>query len=65
MIEIFKDTHYDFLGKKWLCIGISCLLLLAGVGSILYRALDRNPNTKPFNLGVEFEGGKIATVKFK
>jgi preprotein translocase subunit SecF len=65
MIEIFKDTHYDFLGKKWICIAISCLLLLAGVGSILYRALDRNPNTKPFNLGVDFSGGTIANVKFK
>jgi preprotein translocase subunit SecF len=65
MIEIFKDTHYDFLGKKWICIGLSCLLLLAGLGSVLYRALDRNPNTKPFNLGVDFSGGTIATVKFK
>jgi preprotein translocase subunit SecF len=65
MIEIFKNTHYDFLGKKWICIGLSCLVLLAGVGSILYRALDRNPNTKPFNLGVDFVGGTIATVKFR
>ena len=34
MIEIFRDTNYDFLGKKWLCIGLSFVLLLLGVASI-------------------------------
>ena len=65
MIEIFRNTNYDFLGKKWICIGLSCALLLLGVASIAWRALDGNPNTHPFNMGVDFTGGTIVTVKFK
>jgi preprotein translocase subunit SecF len=65
MIEIFRDTNYDFLSKKWICIGASCVLLLLGVASIAWRALDGNPNTHPFNMGVDFSGGTIVNVKFK
>jgi preprotein translocase subunit SecF len=65
MIEIFKNTNYDFLGKKWLAIGVSLLLLAAGGASVAWRALDGNPHTHPFNLGVDFAGGTIVTVKFK
>jgi preprotein translocase subunit SecF len=65
MIEIFRNTNYDFLSKKWLCIGLSCVLLLLGVASIVWRAVDGNPNTHPFNMGVDFTGGTIVNVKFK
>jgi len=65
MIEIFRNSNYDFLGKKWLCIAISCVVILAGVASIAWRALDGNPNTHPFNMGVDFTGGTIMNVKFK
>ncbi len=65
MIEIFKNANYDFLGKKWLFIGLSWLLILAGLGSVLFRAFDSKDNTHPFNLGVDFAGGTLATVKFK
>ena len=65
MIEIFKNTKYDFLGKKWLFMGLSWVLILAGLGSVLYRAFDGKENTQPFNLGVDFSGGTLATVKFK
>ena len=64
MIEIFKNANYDFLGKKWLFIGLSWLLILAGVASVAWRALDGNPNTRPFNMGIDFEGGTIVTVRF-
>jgi preprotein translocase subunit SecF len=65
MIEIFRNTNYDFLGKKWLCIGFSFVLLLLGAGSIVWRAVDGNPNTHPFNMGVDFTGGTIVNAKFK
>lgn len=65
MIEIFKHANYDFLGKKWLFIGLSWLLILAGASSVAWRALDGNPHTHPFNMGVDFAGGTIVTVKFK
>lgn len=65
MIEIFKNTNYDFLGKKWFFIGLSWLLILAGMGSVIYRAFDGKGHTHPFNLGVDFVGGTLATVKFR
>lgn len=65
MIEIFKNANYDFLGKKWLFIGLSWLLIFAGLGSVLYRAFDGKDNTSAFNMGVDFAGGTLATVKFK
>lgn len=65
MIEIFKQTNYDFLSKKLLFIGLSWVLILAGLGSVLYRAFDGKPNTHPFNMGVDFAGGTLADVKFK
>lgn len=64
MIEIFKNANYDFLSKKWLFIGVSWVLILAGVVSVAWRALDGNPNTHPFNMGIDFAGGSIVTVKF-
>ena len=64
MIEIFKNTNYDFLGKKWIFIGMSWALILIGALSVAWRAFDGNPNTHPFNMGVDFAGGSIVTVKF-
>jgi preprotein translocase subunit SecF len=65
MIEIFKHANYDFLSKKWLFIGLSWLLILAGVTSVVWRATDGKDHTHPFNLGVDFSGGTIVNVKFK
>lgn len=64
MIEIFKNANYDFLSKKWLFIGLSWVLILAGLGSVLYRAFDGKDHTHPFNMGVDFSGGTMASVKF-
>lgn len=65
MIEIFKHANYDFLGKKWFFISLSWVLILAGLGSVLYRAFDGKEQTHPFNMGVDFAGGTLATVKFR
>jgi preprotein translocase subunit SecF len=65
MIQIFKQTNFDFLGKKWYFIGLSWVLILAGVVSVVYRVVDGDPNTHPFNMGVDFSGGTLATVKFR
>lgn len=64
MIEIFKNTNYDFLGKKWIAIALSTLLILLGLAAMVYRAFDGRDETSPFNLGVDFDGGTLATVKF-
>ena len=65
MIEIFKHANYDFLGKKFLFIGLSWVLILAGLASVLYRTFDGKPNTHAFNMGVDFAGGTLTNVKFK
>jgi preprotein translocase subunit SecF len=65
MIEIFKNTNYDFLSKKQFFIGLSWVLILAGLVSVLYRTFDGNPNTQAFNLGVDFAGGTLSNIKFK
>ena len=65
MIQIFKQTNFDFLGKKWYFIGLSWVLILAGFVSVVYRVVDGDPNTHPFNMGVDFSGGTLATVKFQ
>src|SRR5262245_12392713 len=65
MVEIFKKTNYDFLGKKWLFIGFSLLLVLAGAASVAWRALDGDPNTHSFNLGIDFTGGTLVNARFK
>jgi preprotein translocase subunit SecF len=65
MVEIFKHANYDFFGKKWYFIGLSWLLILAGVFSVAIRSLDGKDYTHPFNMGVDFAGGTLATVRFK
>ncbi len=65
MLEIFRHANYDFLSRKWLFIGLSWLLILAGAASVAYRRFDGNPETHPFNVGVDFAGGTLATVKFR
>lgn len=65
MIEIFKNANYDFLGKKRLFIGLSWVLIVAGLASLLYRTFDGKENTSAFNMGVDFAGGTLATVKFR
>jgi preprotein translocase subunit SecF len=65
MIEIFKNTNYDFLSKKKVFIGLSWVLIVAGLASVLYRTFDGDPNTFAFNMGVDFAGGTLTNVKFK
>jgi preprotein translocase subunit SecF len=65
VIEIFKNTNYDFLGRKLLFIGLSIFVLLAGLASIGWRALDGDQNTHPFNFGIDFTGGTLVNAKFK
>ncbi len=55
-MEIFANPKVDWLGKKWIFLGISSFLALAGLVSIL---------TKGLNLGVDFTGGTLVYAKFK
>ncbi len=55
-MQFFKNTNYDFLGKKWPFIGLSLLLSAAGLVSL---ALHGGPR-----YGIDFRGGALMYVKF-
>jgi preprotein translocase subunit SecF len=55
-MELFKNTNFDFLGKKWPFIIASLVLTAAGFISILVRG--------GLNYGIDFKGGALMTVKF-
>jgi preprotein translocase subunit SecF len=55
-MELFKNTNYDFLGKKWPFIIASLVLTVAGLGSIFFW--------HGMNYGIDFKGGAMMTVKF-
>ena len=62
MIQFFKDVRIDWLANRRLFIAISILLMLAGLFSAIIRF---STGRQPFNLGVDFKGGTVVTVKFK
>jgi preprotein translocase subunit SecF len=55
-MEIFKNTNFDFLGKKWPFIIASLVLTVAGLSSIVAKGGIR--------YGIDFKGGALMTVKF-
>jgi preprotein translocase subunit SecF len=64
MFNLFQNIHIDWLGKRRIFIGISILIMLAGLVSAIGRQLTPG-GTDAFNLGVDFKGGTVATVKFR
>jgi preprotein translocase subunit SecF len=65
MAQLFKDVRVDWLGKRRYFIGLSILLLLAGMGTAVYRHKFHPNGTEAFNLGVDFKGGTVVTARFK
>ncbi len=55
-MELFKNTNFDFLGKKWLFIGLSLVLTAAGLASIVLKG--------GLKYGIDFRGGALMTVQF-
>src|SRR5437660_12222201 len=64
MIQVFKDVKIDWLANRRIFIAISVLLMLAGLGSAVVRQWSPG-GTDAFNLGVDFIGGTVVTVRFK
>jgi preprotein translocase subunit SecF len=62
MFQILKDINVDWLGNRLWFIGISVLLMLAGLGSAIVRQAT---GRQAFNLGVDFKGGTVVTARFK
>jgi preprotein translocase subunit SecF len=55
-MELFKNTNFDFLGKKWPFIIASLVLTVAGFASIAMKG--------GLKYGIDFKGGALMTVKF-
>ncbi len=55
-MELFRNTNFDFLGKKWPFIIVSLLLTAAGVASLLVKGGPR--------YGIDLKGGALVYVKF-
>src|SRR5918912_423598 len=63
MIQFFKDVRIDWLANRRAFIAVSILLMLAGLASAVIRQAVPG-GTDAFNLGVDFKGGTVLTVKF-
>ena len=50
------------MGRRRVFIGVSVLLMLAGLGSAIVRQAT---GRQAFNLGVDFKGGTVVTARFK
>jgi preprotein translocase subunit SecF len=55
-MELFRKTNIDFLGKKWIFIGLSLALTAAGFVSWIAKG--------GLKYGIDFTGGANITVKF-
>jgi preprotein translocase subunit SecF len=62
MFQVLHDINIDWLGNRRVFIGISVLLMLAGLGSAVIRQAT---GRQAFNLGVDFKGGTVVTARFK
>jgi preprotein translocase subunit SecF len=65
MFQIFKAVNFDWLKWRRVFIGISVLLMVAGLGSAIFREWKHPNGTNAFNLGVDFRGGTVVTARFK
>jgi len=55
-VEFFRNTNFDFLGKKWYFLAFSLVFSVAGLFSMLFW------HGIPY--GVDFRGGTLVYVKF-
>lgn len=58
MIQILGKTNIDFLGKKYITLGLSCIMILIGLFAIFQIY------TGKANLGVDFAGGLSLQIRF-
>jgi preprotein translocase subunit SecF len=58
MREILKKTNIDFMGKRFIALGLSALLMIIGFIAIIQVARGGA------NLGIDFAGGTAVQIKF-
>ena len=55
-MELFKNANFDFLGKQRIFIGLSVVLLIAGLASLAMKGGPR--------YGIDFKGGTVTNIRF-
>lgn len=65
MFQVLQNVNIDWLANRRIFITISLLLMLAGLGSAVFRQWKHPNGTEAFNLGVDFKGGTVVTARFK
>ena len=59
MIELIKNTHINFLGKRYIAFALSGIMSIIGIIAIVQIA------TGHANLGIDFAGGTAMQLKFE
>jgi preprotein translocase subunit SecF len=59
MIELIKNPHIDFLGKKYIAFALSGILAILGIVAIIQISRGHA------NLGIDFAGGTAIQLKFE
>ncbi len=56
-MRLFRDTNIDFLGKRYIFLGLSGLLILIGITFIIMKG--------GLNYGIDFAGGTMIRIIFQ
>jgi preprotein translocase subunit SecF len=64
MFQILPNINVDWMGLRKPLIAVSIVVLIAGLISAVGREFSEG-GTDAFNLGVDFQGGTVVTVKFR
>ena len=56
MLQFFKKTSIDFIGKRWIAYALSAIILIAGIGAFLSKG------EKAY--GIDFTGGQLQEYSF-
>src|SRR2546423_361595 len=65
MFRLFHEVNIDWLGKRRFFIGLSILLMLAGMGTAFYCPPVFSKGTHAFYIRADFKGGTVVTARFK
>ena len=55
-MQIFTNTHYDFIKWRWHALALSAIIIVAGLAYGFTRGIP---------LGIDFSGGTIMVVQFE
>ena len=56
-MQLIKETHIDFIGKRKIAIAYSVLLIIVGIVSLIIQGGPK--------LGIDFTGGSILEIEYK